>query len=47
MRLRGLQQPLSMGSQRPTSYMVEMAEDGRPIRIRERTITGQTQAFAG
>ena len=41
----GLAAALVDGRATPDQYMVEMAEDGRPIRIRERTITGQTQAL--
>ncbi len=41
----GLAAALVDGRATPDQYMVEMAENSQPIRIRERTITGQTQAL--
>jgi pyruvate,water dikinase len=41
----GLAAALVDGGVTPDQYVVEMAESGQPIRICERTITGQTQAL--
>jgi len=41
----GLAAALVDGSATPDQYVVEMAENSQPIRIRERTIAGQTQAL--
>jgi len=41
----GLAAALVDGRATPDQYVVEMAENSQPIRIRERTITGQTQAL--
>lgn len=41
----GLAEALVDGRATPDQYVVEMAENSQPIRIRERTITGQTQAL--
>ena len=41
----GLAAALVDGRATPDQYVVEMDENGRPIRIRERMITGQTQAL--
>ena len=41
----GLATALVDGRATPDQYMVEMAENSQPIRICERTITGQTQAL--
>jgi pyruvate,water dikinase len=41
----GLAAALVDGRATPDQYVVEMAENGQPIRIHERTITGQTKAL--
>jgi phosphohistidine swiveling domain-containing protein len=41
----GLAAALGDGRATPDQYVVEIAEDGEPIRISERTIAGQTQAL--
>ena len=41
----GLAAALVDGRVTPDQYVVEMADNGQPIRICERTITGQTQAL--
>ena len=41
----GLAAALVDGSATPDQYVVEIAENGQPIRISERTIAGQTQAL--
>jgi len=41
----GLAAALVDGRVTPDQYMVEMADNGQPIRIGERTISGQTQAL--
>jgi pyruvate,water dikinase len=41
----GLAAALVDGRATPDQYLVEMAENSQPIRIRERTISGQTQAL--
>ena len=43
--VEGLAAALVDGRAAPDQYVVEMAENSQPIRIRERTITGQTQAL--
>lgn len=41
----GLAAALADGSMTPDQYVVEVGEDGQPMRISERTIAGQTQAL--